>query len=787
MVQVLEGLTVLDLTGGVAGPMTTMLMSDYGATVIKVEPPGGDPFRSHPGYLAWNRGKKSVVLDLKDPAQRDQFLQLAARADVLIESFSPGTTANLGIDYDRLHQENPRLIYCSITGYGRNNTLSQRPAYDALVQARTGLMYEQRSIKEEWDGPVFLHQPMPSLGAAYLASTAINAALHAREVTGQGQWVETSLLQGSLTWTTMLWIRLEDAPDGFYNTFRYREFPPTPTYVAADGKWFHPMTGGNPATVQAAGLPDDFLHGSARGDYGERKIARRGAEAVFQQLPRDEWVQWHWDNDFSCQPSHSPVESFTDPQILANDLIGEVDVPGIGVTKQFVHPYHLEHSDASIKGPPPAVGQHTQEVLASLKAPAIAGAATAQAPQTLNHPLEGIRVLDLGIALAGPYAPALLGDLGAEVIKVIAPASDGANATRGDSNQVYFGCQRGKRCIALDLKTEEGREVLYDLIRTADVLHYNLRVGVAERLGYGYETVKKINPRLIFCHTTAYGETGPYATYPGVDQMGQALSGLEWEQGATDAGGHPQWSQFGYCDASNAFISVIAVLQALYHRDKTGDGQFVGACIVNGATFNAADAVLLPSGELAPRLHLDKEQTGLGPLYRFYETQTGWICIAVVKDAEWRALGDTLGQPALADDPRFATVEARAENADALTGLLRSLFYTRTAEDWFQQLDAAGVPCEIVSDSFRETWYDDPDMIANGLVAKYPHATAGLTEQYGLLFNFSATPGKIWGAPPIVGEHTTEILESLGYDAARIRDLQESGIAPQAELVPVRR
>ena len=400
--------------------------------------------------------------------------------------------------------------------------------------------------------------------------------------------------------------------------------------------------------------------------------------------------------------------------------------------------------------------------------------------------MEGIRVLDLGIAVAGPYAPAILGDLGAEVIKVSAPGS-GADAMRSDGNQGYFACQRGKRCIALDLKTEEGREVLYDLIRTADVLHYNLRVGVAERLGYGYETVKKINPRLIFCHTTAYGETGPYATYPGVDQMGQALSGLEWEQGATDAGGHPQWYQFGHCDVTNAFHSVIAVLQALYHRDKTGAGQFVDTCIVNGATTNASDAVLLPSGDLAPRVHLDKEQTGLGPLYRLYETQDGWICIAVIKDAEWRALCATLGQPELADEPRFATPDARAENALALAGALRALFYTRTSADWYARLDAAGVPCEIASTEFRETWYDDPDMISNGLVAKYRHATAGLTEQYGLLFNFSETPGKVWGPPSLTGEHTTEILESLDYDEARIRDLHERGIAPQAELAIVAR
>ena len=161
MTQALDGLTVVDVSDGIAGPMTTMLMSDYGAEVIKVEPPGGDPFRTAPGYLTWNRGKKSVVLDLKSDADGAKFDEIVRRADILLESFAPGTTARLGIAYDRLHELNPRLIYCSITGYGRQGAVSQRPAYDALVQARTGMQFEQPGWRP---GPIFLHLPLPSLG-----------------------------------------------------------------------------------------------------------------------------------------------------------------------------------------------------------------------------------------------------------------------------------------------------------------------------------------------------------------------------------------------------------------------------------------------------------------------------------------------------------------------------------------------------------------------------------------------------------------------------------------------
>ena len=177
MAPVLDGLRVVDLSWGLAGPVTTMLMADYGAEVIKVEPSGGDRFRDYPGNLVWNRGKKSVVLDLTRPADVASFRDLASTADVLVESFRPGTTDRLGIGYEELHAENPRLVYCSITGYGRHSAASSRPAYDGLVQARSGIQNEQAGHRS---GPVYLYVPLPSYGAMFLASCAIHAALHAR-------------------------------------------------------------------------------------------------------------------------------------------------------------------------------------------------------------------------------------------------------------------------------------------------------------------------------------------------------------------------------------------------------------------------------------------------------------------------------------------------------------------------------------------------------------------------------------------------------------------------------
>ncbi len=240
MAGVFEGLRVLDLSWGIAGPMASMLLVDNGADVTRIEPPGGDPFAVQSGYRVWHRGKRSARLDLHSESDRSAFLALATQADIVLDSFSPGTTAELGIDHESLAARNPRLITCSITGYGEEGRDRDRPALDALVAARTGTLYDQKGRRgtpmeyilgrpgplPEFDapegmvrganrpGPVFPRTPWPSVGAAYLATLGIAAALRAREVTGRGQRVTTSLLQGALASVSLNWQRVErpDAP-----------------------------------------------------------------------------------------------------------------------------------------------------------------------------------------------------------------------------------------------------------------------------------------------------------------------------------------------------------------------------------------------------------------------------------------------------------------------------------------------------------------------------------------------------------------------------------------------
>ena len=279
------------------------------------------------------------------------------------------------------------------------------------------------------------------------------------------------------------------------------------------------------------------------------------------------------------------------------------------------------------------------------------------AKRPLAHALEGIKVLDLGNFLAGPFGPMLLGDLGATVYKLESPQGDQMRPV----TEPFNGCQRGKLDVVVDLKTPEGLEIAHRLIREVDVVHHNMRPGVAERLGVDYETAKRLNPTVIYCHTTMWGNDGPRATWPGFDQLAQSSCGLEHELGGEGNG--PNWYRFGMCDQACAVQSALAVLMALYWRERTGEGQRVDTSIVNGGVQLNTDAWIGPDG-WSERPRTDQHQTGFGPLYRLYETSDGWIALACLGESHWAALAKararTRRRPAVRRRRRAASQRGRA-------------------------------------------------------------------------------------------------------------------------------
>jgi crotonobetainyl-CoA:carnitine CoA-transferase CaiB-like acyl-CoA transferase len=386
--------------------------------------------------------------------------------------------------------------------------------------------------------------------------------------------------------------------------------------------------------------------------------------------------------------------------------------------------------------------------------------------------LGGVLLVDFGQYLAGPFGPMIIGDLGADVIKVEPVTGDGMRL----AGKPFFGCQRGKRDLALDLKHPDGLAIALELIARADIVHHNMTAGVANKLGIGYEDCKRVNPDVVYCNTWAYGFEGPLARFGGLDPLYQASAGLEYEAGAVHTGNDPLYYRFGMCDAANAMLSVVGCLAALYHQRRTGEGQELWTSLFDGGAVFSSDALLV-DGEAVERPRLDHGLHGIDACYRLYETQDGWIQIAALTEAEWIALCGALGVPELADDGRFAVAELRREHREDLEALLAPRFRTRTSLSWTHSLDDAGVPNEIPLDSLGgDLVLFDADNVALGLVAEYEHPMMGHMRQFGQLVDFSETPHVPDGAPPIMGQHTREILEWLGKDAATVDALRAAGV-----------
>jgi crotonobetainyl-CoA:carnitine CoA-transferase CaiB-like acyl-CoA transferase len=368
----------------------------------------------------------------------------------------------------------------------------------------------------------------------------------------------------------------------------------------------------------------------------------------------------------------------------------------------------------------------------------------------------------------------LLADLGADVIKVEPTRGDGM---RGAVIGSFMGCQRGKRDIALDLKQTEGRRIALELVATADMVHHNMTLGTADRLGVGYQDCRAVKPDILYCNTFMYGATGPLAHLGGLDPLGQAACGIEWEQGPVETGNRPMWYRYGHGDVASAMPSVTALLIALYHRNRTGEGQAMWSSIFHGSMLYTADSWLGPDGTPSARPTLDAEQLGTDALYRLYETQDGWLQLAAVRPEHWPALCRVVGAPHLLDDPRFATAAERITHRAELTAALAESFLDDLATNWRRELMAAGVPAEVSVNTWDgETVLFDDELVRLDLVTEYEHPLLGRVRQFGNLITFSDTPGRQERAAPMVGQHTREILAELGYADAAVDDYCARGV-----------
>ena len=391
-------------------------------------------------------------------------------------------------------------------------------------------------------------------------------------------------------------------------------------------------------------------------------------------------------------------------------------------------------------------------------------------------PLDGVRVVDLSRVVAGPYCTMTLGDMGADVVKIEQPGrGDESRAFGppflGGESPYYLSINRNKRSCTVDLKREAGRAVVWRLIADADVVIQNFRPGAAARLGLDYDAVAARRPEAVYCSISGFGDGGPDADRPGYDLIVQGESGLMDLTGEPD--GPPSRIGTSIADLTAGMMAVQGILLALHARRTTGRGQHVRVAMLDAVasllTYNAGN--YFASGEVPTRRGND--HPSVVP-YQTLRARDGWMNLGIANDSLWVRYCDAVGRPDLRDDPRFATAPERVRHRDVLVPIVVEITAGRTVAEWMDVLGAAGVPCGRIR-SVAEVC-NHPQLTARGKVVEHPHPTAGPVRMIGQPIELSETPARIDRAPPLLGEHTDEVLRAAGCTDEEIRALRADGV-----------
>ena len=399
----------------------------------------------------------------------------------------------------------------------------------------------------------------------------------------------------------------------------------------------------------------------------------------------------------------------------------------------------------------------------------------------MSGPLSGYRILDLTAVVLGPYATQILGDMGADIIKVESPDGDmireiGPRKSPGMA-PVHLSLSRNKRSIVLDLKRPGALDVLLKLAAGSDVFVHSMRPKAIERLGLGYEAVKEVRPDVVYCGAYGFGADGPYAGRPAYDDMIQGMCGIADLIGKV-TGGPPRYAPTIVADKTVGLFVANALLAALLYRERTGEGQAIEVPM-----FETMVSYVMVEHLWERSTNPDDGALGyvrmLAETRRPYRTKDGYICVLAYTDRHWEAFFELAGHPELANDPRFVSISTRTENIAELYAIAEGFTQDRTSEDWLEVLENAQIPAGPVNS--LQDLLDDPHLRQQGLFQPFDHPSEGETLQVRPTTRFSATPAEISRHAPLLGEHTTELLGEAGLDEAQIQSLLDEGAAVQAE------
>ena len=735
-----KGVRIADFTQGVAGPMACMLLGDFEAEVVKVEPPGGDRLKDHPGYPAWNRNKRIVTLDLSDPSDLEKARDLARAADIAVFDHPPGDLEALGLDAATLRDGAPHLIHVWMPPYGTRGRWSRMAPRHSLLAAASGIAFRQGAYG---DSPVHMILPLGWYGQAVMGASAMGAALYERGASGQGQAVTVSGLHGVSEVGGVVMVldqpRLpRGAPQGASPSYRL--------YQCGDGDWFFMATLFMPfyrKAIDALGL----------GAHWEvlalnPMLALEVLEDIFRSQPRAHWLDLLTGAGVPCAPVGDRTAWFAGQAVRDAGLRLEFNDPSRGRLAMPAPPARLSATPASVRSLP-APGP----LPAWVPPPPLAAGPGA------SRPLEGVRVLDMGSVIAGALAGAVLANLGAEVIKIESPEGDPFRSDGGP----FLACNRGKRGLGVDLKQPGAKEMFLDLVRQSDVVLDNYRFGVRKRLGVDYEALRQVNPRIISCSVNAYGDAGPRAPLPGFDPLLQAEGGMMAAQGG-DA--EPVLHTIAVNDVATAGVVAFGIISALNARRRTGEGQeVITSLLAQSLTFQLGEVVTWEGRPPAPSGGVDC--LGLSPVHRYYQCQDGWLAVAAESLAEAEALLTVLGTPADPVDALSAPPEG------PLAGRLADMLAGRSRDGVLDALEAAGVPCIPCVRGYEA--YEDPWLAENGVFVAWRHPRLGEAVGVRNYADFDRTPGGFRHPVPDAGEHTREVLAGFGLTPERIETLLGSG------------
>jgi crotonobetainyl-CoA:carnitine CoA-transferase CaiB-like acyl-CoA transferase len=801
---------VLDLTD-VRGQIAGMVLADLGADVIRVEPAAGSDARrvgplleSGPeterslSFAAYNRNKRSVVLDLSSEADRGRFLALVAGADFVLDSGPPSLLDEAGLGFERLLEANPEIVHVRVTPFGADGPMADAPAADLTIAALGGPV----SVQGDADrAPVRLSVPQAWRHAGAEAAVAAMIA-HARvRTTGRGVFVDVSA-QSALTWT-MLNASVTHAITGadFEREGAVLQIGPIGLQMVHPTKDGHIVALGlgallkkiRPWIEESGAATAEELDREDWESYDRRIF--RGGEFV---IPIDELTEI-FDRFFATRTKQqlfrpglergatiAPIQKLADllefDQLVAREYFRETELPNgqrVRAPGAFARP---SATPLDRHSPAPRLGEHTCEVLDELeRSPRTRLPLREDAPPSAL-PLEGLKVADYSWVGVGPISGKYLADHGANVIRIESSARADNLRTAGpykdnlagwNRSQFYGEFNTSKRSLALDLKHERAREINERILGWADVILESFTPGAVDRLGIGYEDARRVNPGVIMVSTCLMGQTGPIASMAGYGYHAAAVAGFYELTGWPDRAPAGPWN--AYTDTVAPRFLTTTLLAALDHKRRTGEGQHIDLGQMEAALHFLAPEILDHQASGAEYGRMGNRSRDAAPQGIYPSAgRDEWCAIAVESDAQWQALRRALGDPEWARSAAFETVEGRLAGHDTIDAELERWTRERKPREAMAILQDAGVPAGHVQRS--SDLQHDPQLAHRGFYREFDHAEMGRTPYSGHQFRISGYDNGPRGPAPLLGGESFEILmEELGFDPEAIADLMAAG------------